>query len=144
MNYIVNVEGAVVNDDRYLMVIRGEAETHASGALSFIGGKVETISDAEHVLEDTLRREILEEVGVNIGEMAYVQSSHFIAEDGDRVVDVVFLCRYATGEAHIGDAGEVAEVLWLSADEIMQHPACPPWTRQGILRVEERRQQLGW
>jgi 8-oxo-dGTP diphosphatase len=58
--YIVNVEGAVVRseDGRYLMVVRGEQESHASGALTFPGGKVEDAGSADDVLEETLRREI--------------------------------------------------------------------------------------
>lgn len=64
--YIVNVEEAILKDGRYLMVVRGEAETHARGALTFPGGKVEAAGDFQDVLEGTLRREIREEVGVEV------------------------------------------------------------------------------
>jgi len=94
--YIVNVEGAVVKDGQYLMVVRGEQE-YAPGGLNFPGGKVEGVTNLDDVLEETLRREIAEEVGLEIhDEMAYVRSSAFVAE-GDPVVDVVFLCRYKAG-----------------------------------------------
>ena len=56
--YIVNVEGAVVKDGRYLMIVRGEQESHAPGALTFPGGKVEDAESVDNVLEETIRREI--------------------------------------------------------------------------------------
>ena len=62
--FVVNVEGAIERNGRYLMIVRGPGESHAPGALSFPGGKVEPTDEAENELESTLRREISEEVGV--------------------------------------------------------------------------------
>lgn len=142
--YIVNVEGAIVRDGTYLMVVRGSGETHAAGHLSFVGGKVEVAENADNVLEDTLRREIQEEVGVTVGKLAYVKSSHFVADDGDLVVDVIFLCQYEAGEPRIDDIEEVAAIHWLTAAEIMAHPAAQIWTRQGVELTEALRLRLGW
>jgi 8-oxo-dGTP pyrophosphatase MutT (NUDIX family) len=142
--YIVNVEGAVLHEGRYLMIVRGAEESHAAGTLALVGGKVETAENQEDVLETTLRREIWEEVGIVVGEIAYVQSTHFIADDGDQVIDIVFLCQYEYGEPVIDNPGEVAEFLWLTAKEILKHPKAPEWTRNSIKRVEAVRRQLGW
>jgi 8-oxo-dGTP diphosphatase len=59
------------------------------------------------------------------------------------VVDVVFLCRYQSGEPRIDDPGEVAELLWLPAAEVMQHPKVSTWTHSSITRAEKVREQLG-
>ncbi len=142
MKYIVNVEGAIVRGEQYLMIIRGQGETHAGGTLSFVGGKVETTQNGVDVLEEELRREIMEEVGVRVSEMVYVQSSHFIMNDHDLVVDIVFLCRYETGEPRIADSAEVEKILWLTASEILDHALCPPWIKSSIKRVEALRQRL--
>lgn len=142
IKYIVNVEGAIVRGDQYLMIIRGQGETHASGTLSFVGGKVETTQSGVDVLEEELRREIMEEVGVQVSEMVYVQSSHFIMNDHDLVVDIVFLCRYETGEPRIADITEVEQILWLKASEVVNHVLCPPWTKSAMQRVEALRQRL--
>jgi 8-oxo-dGTP pyrophosphatase MutT (NUDIX family) len=144
MRYIVNVEGAILRDGRYLMVVRGKGEAHASGVLAFVGGKVEETDPAVDVLEDTLRREIAEEVGVTVSEMAYVMNSHFVSDTGSGVVDVIFLCRYESGEPRIDDPNEVEAIVWLDASEIAAHPACPPWMPQHIERVEAARWRLGW
>ncbi len=141
--YIVNVEGAIVKDGRYLMVVRGEEE-YAPGGLNFPGGKVEEASSSDDVLEETLRREIAEEVGLEVhAEMAYVRSSAFLAE-GDRVVDVVFLCRWQSGEAVAADPAEVAAVHWMTATEAIAHPETPPWTRLSLELAERVRLEKGW
>jgi len=142
--YIVNVEAAVVDrTGRYLMVVRGEDEEHAAGMLSLIGGKVEVDDPAADVFEATLHREILEETGVGVhSDMTYVESKVFFGEEnGERVpvVDVVFLCRYRDGTAVVGDPNEVAEVRWMTVDEISEHPKTPIWTRQSVERCEARR-----
>jgi len=141
--YIVNVEGAIVKDGRYLMIVRG-AEEYAPGGLSFPGGKVEGASKADDVLEETLRREIAEEVGLEVHyEMAYVRSSAFVAE-GDPVVDVVFLCRYKAGTAVAADPAEVAAVRWMTLGEALAHPETPPWTRHSLELAEKKRIERGW
>ena len=48
--YTVNVEGAIVKDGRYLMIVRGEEE-YAPGGLSFPGGKVEGAGNLDDILE---------------------------------------------------------------------------------------------
>ncbi len=141
--YIVNVEGVVTKDGRYLMVVRGEGE-YAPGGLNFPGGKVEGVSESDDVLEETLRREITEEVGLEVeDQMAYVRSSAFLAE-GEAVVDVVFLCRWKSGQAQAVDPAEVAAVRWMTAAEAIAHPETPPWTRLSLVRAEEVRVARGW
>lgn len=143
IHYIVNVEGAVVRDGRYLLVIRGAGETHAAGMLSLVGGKVEDALKEDNVLEETLKREIQEEIGVTISDIIYVHSTAFVAE-GDPVVDVVFLCKWSDGEPTIVDVNEVADIRWLSANEILTNPDTPDWTRNSIRRAEKMRNMLGW
>ncbi len=141
--YIVNVEGAIVRDGRFLLVVRGEKE-YAPGGLSLPGGKVEGAGSVGDVLEATLRREIGEEVGLEVhDEMAYLRSSAFLAE-GDPVVDVVFLCRWQSGEAVAADPAEVAAVRWLTATEAIAHPETPPWTRLALQLAEKARLERGW
>jgi 8-oxo-dGTP pyrophosphatase MutT (NUDIX family) len=141
--YIVNVEGAIVKDGQYLMVVRA-ADEYAPGGLTLPGGKVEGAGSAEDVLEETLRREIAEEVGLEVhARMAYVRSSAFIAE-GQPVVDVVFLCRWRSGRAHVADPAEVAAVRWMPLAAALAHPETPPWTRLSLEMAEQVRLARGW
>jgi len=131
--YVVNVEAAIFHDDRWLMIMRSAEEAHAAGTLSFAGGKVEGAGVADNILEETLRREIAEEVSVTVaGTMRYVESKSFVADDGLPVIDVVFLCHYESGEPHALDPAEVASVAWMTFDEVMAHPKTPAWTRQRL------------
>jgi 8-oxo-dGTP diphosphatase len=141
--YIVNVEGAIFKDGRYLLVIRGAGETHAAGMLSLVGGKVENAGISADILESTVRREILEEVGVEIGTVEYVQSTSFGAE-GEPVVDVVFLCAITGGEARVVDPDEVAEIRWMTAAEVEADPDAPIWTKNSIRAAEQKRLALRW
>ncbi|KWX72124.1 hypothetical protein AMQ84_25905 [Paenibacillus riograndensis] len=38
--FIVNVEGAICRDDKWLVITRSTKEEHAGGTLSLVGGKV--------------------------------------------------------------------------------------------------------
>ena len=123
------------------MILRGEGESHAAGTLSMPGGKVEPNEIGNDVLEVALKREIREEVGLEVSSMTYLESKSFIADDGESVVDIVFFCSCKEGEAVIGDPEEVAEVSWLSAQEVYDHPQTPPWIRRSIEKAEVRRLQ---
>ena len=143
--YLVNVEGAILREGRYLIIVRGPGESHAAGGMAFPGGKVEGAGSVDDVLEGTLHREIREEVGIEVTEeMAYLQSSAFVTDQGEPVVDVVFLCRHREGVPRIADPDEVTAVQWMTPDELLAHPGIPPWTKRSVRRAEEVRAQKGW
>jgi 8-oxo-dGTP diphosphatase len=131
--FIVNVEGAIFREDRWLIVKRSAQESHAAGTLALVGGKVEDEGNSVGILERTLIREIDEEVGVRVKEpLRYVRSTSFMTDDGYRVVDVVFLCEYAGGDARNKCPDEVDEVYWLTYEEIIGDPDCPVWLRDNL------------
>lgn len=141
--YFVNVEGVVQRESKILFIVRGPGESHAAGALAFPGGKVEKTPAALDILEDTLRREIREETGVEVHpRMIYLNSSAFTSDDGRPFVDVVFLCAWQSGEPRISDPDEVADIRWLTAEEVLADPATPPWTRKSLTLAEEKKALL--
>jgi 8-oxo-dGTP pyrophosphatase MutT (NUDIX family) len=145
IRHIVNVEGVIVRGDRYLLVTRGAGESVGAGTISLVGGKVEDPGSTPDILEQTLRREVQEEVGLTVQHSAYVQSTAFIApDDGSTVVDVVFLCTVAAGDPHIADPDEVAALHWLTLAEALTHPAVMVWTRNSLQRAAAIQAQIGW
>jgi 8-oxo-dGTP pyrophosphatase MutT (NUDIX family) len=139
--YIVNVEAAIFKEKKWLMIKRSEKEEYAGGTISFVGGKVDVTKEEVNVLEKTLRREIWEEVGVEIEEqMTYVKSSLFIAND-EPVVDIIFLCQYKKGTPHCKSPDEVAMIYWMTTEEIINHPNTPPWLTQNIKIAEKTRER---
>lgn len=142
--YIVNVEAAVYYNGRYLMVVRGSTEDIAPGTLTPPGGKVDLTGDVQDILEETLRREVREETGVELEDgVAYVESHSFRA--GPYViVDIIFLARYRSGEPKAADEEEIAAIEWLTYDEITNDERAMVWTRETMRRAELVRRSLGW
>jgi 8-oxo-dGTP diphosphatase len=131
--YVVNVEAAILSDGKWLLAKRSETEEHAPGVLSLIGGKVESDIFDNNILEKTLKREVLEEVGIEIHDaMSYVKSCLFIANDGQLVLDIVFLCYYKFGEAAVLQPDELSSVIWMTLEDVMADQKIPSWTKESL------------
>ena len=138
--FIVATQCAVIRGERFLVVVRADGIKDAPGALVFPGGKVEVEDGPDDVLETAVRREVLEETGITISpDLEYVRSLFYELDDGSPVVDTLFLGRYQEGESHITDTNEVAEVKWMTAEEILAHERTPDWNRPDVLLVEALR-----
>lgn len=143
MGFVVNTQCAVNRAGRYLMIVRGEGVRQAPGVLAFPGGKVEAGDGPESVLEAAVRREVGEETGVTVApELKYVRSVNFAMGDGTPVVDVLFLGAYTTGEPTITASDEVADIRWMTAEEIRAHQRTPSWLKSDLELVEAARRRL--
>ncbi len=135
--FVVNVQCAVIRNGRYLMIVRGDGVGHAPGVLAFPGGKVELEDGPANVLERTALREVLEETGVWVSSnLQYISSKTFVITGGQPAVDVLFLGAYESGEPTIADADEVAEIRWMTGEEILLHPKTPPWLKESVELVQ--------
>ncbi|MBD0384913.1 NUDIX hydrolase [Paenibacillus sedimenti] len=141
--FIVNVEGAIYCEEKWLIIKRSNKEEHAGGTLSLVGGKVDIEENTLDTLERTVRREIFEEVGIEIKEnIHFLYSSSFVSDSGLNVINVVFLCEYGKGTAHSKSPDEVEEVYWLTYEEVLAHSNTPPWTKESIKRAEDQRKVI--
>jgi len=123
-SFVVNVEAAVVRDEEFLLIERAAAEDHAPGLLAFPGGTVEH-GVGPDAIESTARRELREEVGVEVETVEYVCSRTFELDDGTRCLNVVTRCPYASGDARPREPEEVAAVHWLSVEEARAREDAP-------------------
>ncbi len=140
--FVAATQCAVVRGERFLVIVRADGLKDAPGALVFPGGKVELEDGPDDVLETAVRREVLEETGITVSpDLEYLRSLFYALDDGSPVVDTLFLGRYLEGEPHIADTNEVAEVMWMSAEEILDHERTPDWNRPDVLRVEALRRR---
>lgn len=136
--FIVNVEVAINQNGRWLIIQRGFKEEHAGGTLSLVGGKVEKEGNVQDILEKTIKREVEEEVGITIkDQMHYVHSTSFIADDCVHVVDIVFLCEVEKGEAYRKSPDEVENIFWMTTEEILNDSLAPIWLKESIRRAEK-------
>lgn len=140
--YVVNVEAAVSDENRYLMIERADDEEHAAGMLAFPGGKVEAPPDTDRVIKETVTRELAEEVGITVSQVEYVCSRTFIADEGTPCINVVVLCEHETGEPKPLATDEVATVHWLTAAEIRERNP-PEFLLNYIDEIEKVRGNTG-
>jgi 8-oxo-dGTP diphosphatase len=137
--FVVNVEVFLHRGDRWLLIRRGELEKHAPGTLCGVGGKVDAdIVDGglgAGVLEATARREVAEEIGVDLAgsQLSYVDSAAFVTDDDDPVINVVFVGPMPPeAEPFAASPAEVAEIMWLSLADAERDPRCPQWTLRSL------------
>lgn len=137
-DFIVNVEIIVARGDRFLTIVRSDDEEHGGGWLCFPGGKLDHGDPERDALEQTASRELMEEVGLaaDPGTVRYVESHTFQAGD-QLVLDVVVMTDAADGEPSVQDPSEVADILWLTAGEIMSDARVQDFTRQSLRRALE-------
>ncbi|WP_456278834.1 NUDIX hydrolase [Bacillus sp. AK128] len=138
--FVVNVEGAIHRDGKWLLILRSDKEEHAGGSLSLVGGKCEIEGVSSDILERTLKREILEEVGSEVTGLKYVNSSSFVTESGINVIDIVFLCHHKTGEPYAKSI-EVDGVIWMTTSEILAHTKLPAYLKENIKLAEKMVQE---
>ncbi len=116
--YSVIVNGIVVKDNKILLAQRSNKEKHVPGRWSPPGGKLEETSTTWNALEKTVKKEVLEETGVQIEDkMSLLINNTFNhEEDNLLVISNVFLCKYKSGEAQ--PLEDTIAVRWINENEI--------------------------
>lgn len=135
MRYSVNVDVALRRGEKWLLIVRGLGEEHAAGTLSLVGGTVDADTPGGDVIADTGRREVLEEIGVDLDgvHLAYADSSFFITDTGSPVINVVLAGELPEGaEPVIASPEEVADIRWESLPALEGDSGCPPWTLRSV------------
>lgn len=136
--FIVNVEGCIVHKNKILMILRGDTESHAPNTLAFPGGQVEFKDSNNDILEDALRREIYEEVGLRIVEsFEYLESKKFITKKGNNVMDIVMYCKVDSVADCKIDNNEVKECMWMDVDQILSDARTPDWIKQSVELIKK-------
>ncbi|QQG39482.1 MAG: NUDIX domain-containing protein [Candidatus Aenigmatarchaeota archaeon] len=101
------------NGDRFLVVKRSAKEIAYPGKWAFPGGKLEK---GESILQ-TLKREVLEEVGLEIdGRKRFLKDFTFVRPDGHNVVGMCFEVRAAS--EHVKLAEDFDDFKWIAPAEL--------------------------
>jgi 8-oxo-dGTP diphosphatase len=115
-------------DGRWLLIRRGE-KVIAPGKVCFPGGAVEPDEDRQRAAA----REMKEELGIDVTLTGSVWQHVF----DDRPLTLWgYLATEVAGELK-PDPYEVAEVLWLSPDEVRTHPDAMPMTELFVAALVE-------
>lgn len=122
----VAITGIVVKDNKYLITRRSPNKKRFSGMWTVPGGKMEANDylqlpkDTEfywyNVLERTLRREVKEEVGIDIDNIEYITSLATVHEDGSPSLVISCVADYVGGEVSL-QAEENDQFAWVDLGE---------------------------
>ena len=139
---------------RYLITKRAMTKKAWPGKWTVPGGGLETTdymsTEATYAngespqwynaVERTMRREILEEVGLEVSDIGYLLDVAFIRPDGTPCLVLSFYCKYASGEVKL-DA-DATEFAWIKASEVGNYELIQGIDHE-IQLVEERLQKSG-
>lgn len=146
--FVVNVECAIECDERFLLIRRPQG-VHAEGLLSFPGGKFEEKdgNGCDDVLIQAAKREVYEEVGLEIPEDAfeYVTSSCFVdsKNPSNMVVDMIFHCKLPSIPEELNvSKREVPEYFWLTIDECRSAENCPEWLLRYLVAIAYQKEGI--
>ncbi|MGB2580102.1 MAG: NUDIX domain-containing protein [Minisyncoccia bacterium] len=130
--YSVIVNGVIVNNEgKVLIAQRSPEEGHEGGKWSISGGKIESTGEEHGILLKNIKKEILEEVGVEIfDDVVMVHNNTFTRSNGDDVLALVFLCKYKSGEAR--PLEDTVDVRWIGKNEI-DNFQFPPNVKEYVL-----------
>jgi 8-oxo-dGTP pyrophosphatase MutT (NUDIX family) len=114
------------DDGKYLITKRSMQEKAFPGKWTVPGGNLETDDYVNlppttaagqwyNVLENTMRREVRGETGVEIGKPEYLLDLTFIRPDGIPVVVLSYFASYESGEVIDGD--DTTDHAWVTAHE---------------------------
>ncbi len=137
------------NEGKYLVTKRSEAKKAFPGMWTVPGGGINvddyvnlpptTVAGQWYnIVEMTLRREIREEVNVEIEKPEYLLDLTFIRPDNVPVLVLSYMCKYASGEVRVdGDGGDTVDFAWATVDELKSYNLIP-----GILEEIEMAEDI--
>lgn len=111
------VVAAVIHDGhgRFLLAQRHARDEHQPGFWAIPAGHTEEVSNSLDSLEENLKREVLEEIGVKIRVESYLDSHSWITDDYKKIT-IAFLCTIESGEPRPLD--ETQEIKWIFPQEL--------------------------
>lgn len=126
----VVITAILVKDGKYLITRRSMNKKRFPGKWTVPGGHLETSDylqlpkDTEHywynVLERTLRREVKEEVGIDVENIEYVTSLATVHADGSPSLVISCMADYAGGEIVL-QPEESDQFAWVNLEEAKQY-----------------------
>lgn len=123
-----------------VLVTRGEdiLLAHHQRASRVMYSTLAGFVEAGESVEDCVRREVMEEVGVSVGKLEYFRSQPWPFPSQ---LMLGFFAEYAAGDIHI-DLNEIVDAKWFRYDQLPQTPAPASVAGQLIADYVERMRQI--
>ena len=119
-NFGVAVKGIIRRGDgKILIVKRSGKDDHAPEVWETVGGGMDEMSTPQ----EALKREIMEEAGieVEVGEPFHVFS--FTKDTGEFKIGITFVCDYVSGEVRLSH--EHTEFQWINPADFKKYKSLP-------------------
>jgi 8-oxo-dGTP pyrophosphatase MutT (NUDIX family) len=121
---------------KYMLLRRSKQKDYARGIWECVTGRV----DQGEGFEDTLHREVREELGVSVQIEHILGTTHFYRSSHspeNELVGVIYLCTLAdSGSIHI--SAEHSEYRWLSYEQALELLSATDPSTQWAMRVIQR------
>jgi 8-oxo-dGTP pyrophosphatase MutT (NUDIX family) len=127
--HFVVVTAIIEKDGKYLIAKRSMTEKAFPGKWTVPGGKLvlneysqlpKTSEDHPqwyNVVEWVVRKEVREEVGIEIQKPQYLCDLVFIRPDGYPVVTLSYYAKYESGEVKLSDKEDLTQFAWVTPEE---------------------------
>jgi len=110
--HIVAITAVIKHNGKCLIIKRGDHEIAFPGKWTLPGGKVENASGAI----ETLRREVAEEVGLQVDKISFLSDFEFTRPDELHVVGLSFLC--SVQDINITLETGLSDYAWIDATDL--------------------------
>ncbi len=127
--FFISVTGIVMKDGKFLITRRSDKEKAFPGRWTVPGGKMERNDYTSRmpnnaglwyeVGEDVLRREVKEEVNLDINNVRYVTSIAYERPDGHHCVIISYACDHKEGDIKLCPA--LTEYAWVTLEEAKKY-----------------------
>ncbi len=114
------------NDGKVLLITKSDKEDMNPNTIDIPGGRLEFGEN----LEDSLKREVKEETGLNIDVIKPSRCWTFMKKDQNfQLVGITFYCRYVGGEEKLSE--EHTDFRWILPEDIL-NGEYPEWLKKEI------------
>jgi 8-oxo-dGTP diphosphatase len=115
-------------DNKFLVLLRSDIEEISPNEIDIPGGRLKFGEE----LEDGLKREVKEELGITI-EILKLSRAWSLIKDDLHLVGLTFLANYVGGEIEL--SGEHNNFQWVSKSDIMEGD-CPKWIKEEFSKID--------
>lgn len=117
----VAVKAIIKKDGKYLIIRKSKDEDVTPNTIDIPGGRIEFGEEPE----DALKREVKEEVGLDVTIIGPIKTWNFKTKDDFQLVGITFLCETEGGNVTLSD--EHTEYHWKTHDELKEI-GLPSWS----------------
>jgi 8-oxo-dGTP diphosphatase len=117
--FFVALKGAIFNKNKFLIIKRSNKTRGEHGFWEFPGGRMEF----GETPEETLGREVLEEVGLEVEIIKPLDTWSFFKDENTQIVGVTYLCKAASSEVILSE--EHVDFAWVTLEDIHNYNIKP-------------------